>query len=184
MNKVMGRTTRSSSHYASLRAGSNMSTNPPAVPQPPSSSTTPQRVLLTATHLALRDLREKNIYNKLKSRSFIHTLVFDEVFHYGTGMATKLNTIFQFFGWSSFASIAELESKLLTIEFLCTFQLTQTGVYFRLFTQEYCLTWRNLSDLLGFPANTCLDLTEALKDFDMHKFWIEISKEPFFHGNC
>jgi len=47
-----------------------------------------------ATHLALRDLREKNIYNKLKNRSFIHTLVLDEVFLYETGMAIELDTIF------------------------------------------------------------------------------------------
>jgi hypothetical protein len=52
-----------------------------------------------------------------------------------------------------------------------------------LFTQEFCLTWRVLSDLLGFPSNARLDLTKALKDFDTHKFWIEISNEPFFHGN-
>ena len=110
-------------------------------------------------------------------------MVLDEVFLCKTGMATELDTIFQFVGWSSFATIIELGSKILTIEFLCTLHLTQTGVYFRLFTQEFCLTWRNLSDLLGFLANTRLDLTEALKDFDMHKFWIEISKEPFFHGN-
>jgi hypothetical protein len=42
---------------------------------------------------------------------------------------------------------------------------------------------RVLSDLLGFPSNARLDLIEALKDFGNHKFWIEISKEPFFHGN-
>jgi hypothetical protein len=46
------------------------------------------------THLALRDAREKNIYNKLNSRSFVHTPVLDEVFLYEIGMATKLDTIF------------------------------------------------------------------------------------------
>jgi hypothetical protein len=147
-----------------------MSTNPPADPQPPSSSATPQRVLLTATHLVLKDAREKNIYNKLKSRSFVHTQVLDDVFLGETDMATEFDTIFQFVGWSSFTSITELGSKVLAKEFLSTLELTQTGVYFRLFTQEFCLTWRVLSDLLGFPSNACLDLTEALKDFDTHKF--------------
>ena len=164
-NKVLRRTMRSSSCYASSRAGSNMSTDPPADSQPPSSSTA-QRILLMATHLALKDAREKNTYNKLKSRNFVHTSVLDDVFLCEIGMATELDTIFQFVGWSSFASITELGSKLLTIEFLYTLQLTQTGVYFRLFTQEFYLTWRVLSDLLGFPSNALLDLTEALKDFD------------------
>jgi len=168
-NKVSGRTTRSSSRYASSRAGSNMSTNPPT-DAPPSSSSAAQRVLFTVTHLALGEAREKNTYNKLKSRNFIHTSVLDEVFLCETGMATELDTIFQFVGWSSFASTTELGSKLLTIEFLCTLQLTQIGFYFRLFSHEFCLPWRVLSDLLGFASNTRLGLTEALKDFDTHKF--------------
>ena len=117
------------------------------------------------------------------SRSFIHTPVLDEVFLCETGIATELDTIFQFVGWSPFTAITESGSKLLTIEFLCTHQLTETRVYFRLFTQDFCLTGRNLSDLLGFLANAHLDLKESLKDFDTHTFWTDISKEPFFHGN-
>jgi len=93
-NKVSGRTTRSSSRYASSRAGSDMSTDPPVDPQPPSSSAAPQRVLLTTTHLALRDVREKSIYNILKSRNFVHTPVLDDVFLCETGMATELDSIF------------------------------------------------------------------------------------------
>jgi len=50
------------------------------------------------THLALRDLREKNIYNKLKNRSFVHTPVLDEVFLYETRMTTELDIILQFVG--------------------------------------------------------------------------------------
>jgi len=71
-----------------------MSSDPPTEPQPPSSFAAPQRVLLTATHLALWDAREMNIYNKLKSMSFIHTPVLDYVFLRETGMATELDTIF------------------------------------------------------------------------------------------
>jgi hypothetical protein len=70
-----------------------MSTDPPPHAQP-SSSSAAQRVLLTVTHLALRDAREMNTYDKLKSRNFVHTLVLDEVFLRETGMATKLDTIF------------------------------------------------------------------------------------------
>jgi len=89
-NKVLGRTTRSSSRYASSRAGSDMSTDPPTDPQPPSSLAAPQRVLLTATHLALKDAGEKNIYNKLKSRNFVHTSVLDDVFLCETGWQLNL----------------------------------------------------------------------------------------------
>jgi hypothetical protein len=89
-NKVTGRTTRSSSRYTSSWASSDMSTDLPADPRPPSSSVAPQRVLLTATHLALRDARSKNIYNKLKDRSFIHTPVLDKVFLCKTGTTDEL----------------------------------------------------------------------------------------------
>ena len=41
------------------------------------------------THLAFRDLREKNIYSKLKNRSFVHTPIVDEVFLYEIGMTDE-----------------------------------------------------------------------------------------------
>jgi len=71
-----------------------MSTDPLAVPQPASSSAAPKRILLTTSHLALRDSRENNIYNKLKNRSFVHTPVLDEVFLCEAGMAIEHDTIF------------------------------------------------------------------------------------------
>ena len=71
-----------------------MSTDPPAVPEPASSSAAPKRILLTASHLALRDSREKSIHNKLKNRNFVHTPVLNEVFLCEAGMATELDTIF------------------------------------------------------------------------------------------
>ena len=92
------------------------------------------------SHLALRNSREKSVYNKLKNRSFTHTPILDEVFLYEAGMATELDTIFQFIGWSSFATITELGSKLFSIKFLCTLQLTEIRIYFRHFTQEFCFT--------------------------------------------
>jgi hypothetical protein len=54
----------------------------------------PQRILLTATHLAFKDAREKNIYHKMKSGSFVHTPVLDDVFLGETCMKTKFDTIF------------------------------------------------------------------------------------------
>jgi hypothetical protein len=53
------------------------------------------------------------------------------------GMDIEFSFIFQVVGWDSFWSIAEHGSKLLTLEFLCTLQITDTGVKFRLFGKEY-----------------------------------------------
>lgn len=71
----------------------------------------------------------------------------------------------------------------MTIEFLCTLQLTETGVYFRLLTREFYFTWRNLSHLLGFPLDAPIDIVGALGDYDTHRFWTNISKELFLHAH-
>jgi hypothetical protein len=55
------------------------------------------------------------------------------------------------------------------------------GVTFRLFAREFSLTWRELSNLLGFPTNAALDLDIGLEDFDRHKFWSEISRDFIFY---
>jgi hypothetical protein len=72
---------------------------------------------------------------------------------------------------------------LLTIEFLCILKTTESGVYFRLFKQEFYPTWRELSDLLNFPSNISVDIDEALGDFEKHKFWTEISKHIIFYSH-
>jgi hypothetical protein len=72
---------------------------------------------------------------------------------------------------------------LLTIEFLCTLRTTDSGVYFRLFKQEFYPTWRELSDLLNFPSNISVDIDEALGDFEKNKFWTEISKYTVFYSH-
>lgn len=69
----------------------------------------------------------------------------------------------------------------MTIEFLCTLQITETGVVFRLFKKEYSIPWRNLSDLLGFPNTCVIDVDTAIQDFDKMKFWKEIPNEDIFY---
>jgi hypothetical protein len=79
--------------------------------------------------------------------------------------------------------VSKLGSKLLTIEFLCTLRVTDSGVYFRLFTREFYPTWRELSNLLNFPNNIPLDIDEALEDFKKHKFCTKISKHSIFNSH-
>jgi hypothetical protein len=70
-----------------------MSIDPPVIPQSTSSSA-PQRILLRASHLALRDSRERAIYKKFKDWSYAHMPVLDETLLYEAGMADELDTIF------------------------------------------------------------------------------------------
>jgi hypothetical protein len=98
-------------------------------------------------------------------------------------MSFEFEAIFSLLGWTSAWDVSELESRLLTIEFLYTLRVTESGVYFRLFTHEFYPTWRELSNLLNFPNNIPLDLDDALEDFEKHKFWTEISKHFVFNSH-
>jgi hypothetical protein len=70
-------------------------------------------------------------------------------------------------------------SMLLTLEFLCTLQMTELGVAFRMFQQTFILKWRELSNLHGFSPTAATDLDYALEDFDRHRSWQELSRVSF-----
>jgi hypothetical protein len=147
-----------------------MSVDPPTALAPASSSSPTPKILLKPNQLGLRDSHEKDVYKKIKDKEFTHTPAFDLALLQEAGMSTEFDTIFSLLGWASAWDVIEIGSKLLTIEFLCTLRTTESGVYFRLFKQEFYPTWRELSDLLNFPSNISVDIDEALGDFEKHKF--------------
>jgi hypothetical protein len=125
---------------ASSKADSNMSVDPPTAPAPASSSSPAPKILFKPNQLGLRDSREKDVYKKIKDKEFTHTPAFDLALLQEAGMSSKFDTIFSLLGWVSAWDVAEIGSKLLTIEFLCTLRTTESGVYFRLFKQEFYTT--------------------------------------------
>jgi hypothetical protein len=78
----------------------------------------------------------------------------------------------------------ELGCRLLTIEFLCTLQLGENEVSFRLFNKSFSLSWKNFSTFLGFSELCNVDIDSALNDFDRTRFWQDISKEIVCHRPC
>ena len=92
-------------------------------------------------------------------------------------MDFKFELIFKAIGWEDAWEIDESGCKLLTIEFLCTLQTTDSEVSFRFFGKEFSFPWKNFSELLGFPTQCTIDVDSAIQDFDRNKFWREISKE-------
>ena len=85
-------------------------------------------------------------------------------------MDAELDLVFRAVGLDGFWNIAEQGSKLLTLEFLCTLQITDTGIQFRLFEKEFSSPWKDLSLLLGFNSQCVVDVDHALQDFDTQKF--------------
>ena len=67
-------------------------------------------------------------------------------------MIAKFELIFRTIGWEDAWEIDEPGCKLLSIEFLCTLQPTDSKVSFRLFKKEFFIPWKNFSELLGFHS--------------------------------
>ena len=84
--------------------------------------------------------REKEIFQQLKNKDFIHTPTLDPILLQETGMDTEFDLIFQMMGWTNFWDITELGSHLLTIEFLCTLQYYEGGIAFRMFKHDIMLS--------------------------------------------
>jgi hypothetical protein len=114
---------------------------------------------------------EKDRYEKLKKRSFVLTPMFNEEFMQEAGLDSEFNHIFALLGWTSFYNTFERTSHLLTLGFLCTLKSSNDGVTFQLFHQEHTLSWRKLSNTLGFVEGFALDLDSSLEDFDRLHLW-------------
>jgi hypothetical protein len=131
----------------------------------------------------LKDSRERKIFKELKNKAYTHTPVLDLTLLHEIGMDAEFDLIFPLVGWEWFWDITELGSKLLTIEFLCTLQTTEDGVTFRFFKEMFNLTWRELSNHLGFHPRAAIDLDDALPGFEKNHFWKEMTGEDFLFSS-
>jgi len=94
--------TRSSSRHSSHP--SEMSVDPTPVQAPSSSSDQQVKVLLKTGDLGLKTCREKEVYQQLKNKNFIHTPTLDPILLQETGMDTEFDLIFQMVGWTNFGT--------------------------------------------------------------------------------
>jgi hypothetical protein len=141
----------------------------------PSASQSQGKILTTDVHLHIRRGEEKDRYEKLKKRSFVLSPMFSEEFMQEAGLDSEFSQIFALLGWTSFYNTFERGSRVLTLEFLCTLKSSNDGVTFRLFRQEHTLSWRKLSNALGFAEGCVLDLDSSLEDFDRLILWTNIT---------
>jgi len=137
--KNMG--TRSSSRHSSHP--SEMSVDPTPTQAPSSSYDQQVKVLLKIGDLGLKTRREKEVYQQLKNKDFIHTPTLDPILLQETGMDTEFNLIFQMLGWTNFWNITELGSRLLTLEFLCTLQYYEGELFFGCSNRRLCCLGEN-----------------------------------------
>jgi hypothetical protein len=68
-----------------------------------------------------------------------------------------------------------IPSRLFTIQFLCSLKEVDNGITFCLFEEEHFCTWKDLARHIGFQQRCLIDIDHALRGFNRHKFWNEIS---------
>ena len=141
----------------------------------PTASPIPERVLTNDVHLRLHRGTEKDRYEQLQGREYLHTPLFDPAFLQETGMNSELQQVFNALGWANFKDTSEQGCRLLTLEFLCTLQSNREGVTFRMFRQEFSLSWRDLSNALGFSPYCHLKIDSALEDYQARRFWKDLT---------
>jgi len=115
--------------------------------------------------LGLKTRREKEVFQQLKNKDFIHTPTLDPILLQETGMDTEFDLIFQIVGWTNFWDITELGSRLLTIEFLCNLQYYEGESLFGCSNRTLCCLGENrvtisvsLQDASWTLTPTCLIL--------------------------
>ena len=98
------------------------------------------------------------------------------------GMYEDFFNIWHAIGWDNFIPVEEYGSRLLTIQFLCTLQEVENGVYFRIFGKEYLLSWKNFASHLDFNKHWPISLDQACRGFNHHEFWGKISGQVVHGG--
>jgi hypothetical protein len=150
----------------------------------PSVSQSQGKILTADVHLHIRRREEKERYEKLKKRSFVLTPLFNEEFMQEVGMDSEFSHILALLGWTLLYHTSERGCRLLTLEFLCTLKSSNYGVTFRLFRQEHTLSWRKLSNTLGFAEGCALDLDISLEDLDRLHLWTDVTKKKNARKPC
>ena len=90
-----------------------------------------------------------------------------------TGLKQDMNNALTTIGWENFADIVEPGSQLLTMEFLISLAIEETGAetkgYFRLFNEQFVMKLKDFSIALGFHKRCILDPMSLLRNIVMTK---------------
>jgi hypothetical protein len=85
-------------------------------------------------------------------------------------MDSEFQLILRNTSWEDAWTITKNGCRLLIIEFLCTLQLGENEILFRLFNKSFSPSWKNFSNMLGFHESCNVDVDDALEEFDRTRF--------------
>jgi hypothetical protein len=121
---------------------------------------------------------EMEKYQSLCHREFAHTRIYDVNLLEMVDLDEELPTILWTIGWGKLYDEPHLGSRLLTLEFLMTFETIQKNrksfVKFRLFRKSFGCDFSRFSELLDF-SKSCLPESSAMRNFNKVEFSDAIS---------
>jgi hypothetical protein len=130
--------------------------------------------------ISIHTTEEMEKYESLHRRKFAHTRIYDVNLLERVGLDEELPTIFQTIGWEKLYDEPRQGSRLLTLEFLTTFEIVENGrklfVKFRLFEKSFGCDLSHFSELLDF-SKSCLSESTAKKNFNKVQFSDTISRK-------
>jgi hypothetical protein len=121
---------------------------------------------------------EMEKYESLRHQEFAHTHVYDVNLPERVGLDEELPTILRTISWGKLYGEPRLGSRLLTLEFLMTFETIEKNrksfVKFHLLRRSFGCDFSCFSELLDF-SKSCLPESSALRNFNKVEFSDAIS---------
>jgi hypothetical protein len=122
---------------------------------------------------SIRTTEEMEKYESLHRREFAHTHIYDMNLLERVGLDEELPTILWTINWGKIYDEPRLGSRLLTLEFLTTFETVEKNrksfVKFRLFRKSFGCDFSCFSELLDF-SKSCLSESSAMRNFNKVEF--------------
>jgi hypothetical protein len=123
--------------------------------------------------ISIRTTDEMGKYESLRHREFAHTHVYNVNLLERVGLDEELPTILRIIGWGKLYDEPHLGSRLLTLEFLMTFETVEKNrksfMKFHLFGKSFGCDFFHFSELLDF-SKSCLPEASAMRNFNKVEF--------------
>jgi hypothetical protein len=130
--------------------------------------------------ISIRTTEEMEKYESLRHREFADTHIYDVNLLERVVLDEELPTILRTIGWGKLYDEPRLVSRLLTLEFLMTFEIVEKNrksfVKFRLFGKLFSCDFSRFSELLDF-FKSCLPESSAMRNFNKVEFSDAISEK-------
>jgi hypothetical protein len=124
--------------------------------------------------------KEMEKYESLRRWDFAHTRVYNVNLLERVGLDKELPIILQTIGWGKLYDEPRLGSRLLTLEFLMTFETveknTKSFVKFHRFKKSFGCNFSHFSELLDF-SKSCFPKSSAMRNFNKVEFSDAISRK-------